>query len=64
MGDIDAARRAVDALRPLAVLVLLVGAVGLRPAEARDCRDETPQRTSAESPAPTAMACVSIPCNT
>ena len=43
MGDIDAARRAVDALRPLAVLVvLLVVAVGLRPAEARDCRDETP----------------------
>ena len=46
MGDIDAARRAVDALRPLVVLavlaVLLVAAVGLRRAEARDCRDETP----------------------
>ena len=38
MGDTDAARRPVDALRPLVVLaVLLVAAVGLRPAEARDC---------------------------
>jgi hypothetical protein len=43
MGDIDAARRAVDALRSLVILVvLLVVAVGPRPAEARDCRDETP----------------------
>ena len=43
MGDIDAARRTVDVLRPLVVLaVLLVVAAGLRPAEARDCRDETP----------------------
>ena len=43
MGDIDAARRAVDALRPLVILtVLLVVMAGLRPAEARDCRDETP----------------------
>ena len=40
---IDAARRPVDALRPVVVLaILLVVAVGLRPAEARDCRDETP----------------------
>ena len=42
MGDIAAARRALDALRALVLAVLLVVAVGLRPAEARDCRDETP----------------------
>src|SRR6185369_8833911 len=49
MGDIDASRRAADALRPLVVLIVLavlevflVVAAGPRPAEARDCRDETP----------------------
>src|SRR5687767_13760126 len=43
MGDTDAARRSVGAFRPLLVLaVLLVVAAGLRPAEARDCRGETP----------------------
>ena len=43
MGDIDAARRAVHALRLLVILaVLLAVTAGLRPAEARDCRDETP----------------------
>src|SRR6185369_15670131 len=42
MGDIAAARRALDALRALVLAILLVVAVGLRPAEGRDCRDETP----------------------
>jgi hypothetical protein len=40
MGHVHSARRAVDALIVLAVL--LVAAVDLQPAEARDCRDETP----------------------
>ena len=53
MGDIDAARRAADALRPLAVLaVLLFAAMGVRPAEARDCRDETPRPADVKLIAP------------
>ena len=43
MGDINAARSAGYALRPFVLIaVLLVVAMGLRPVEARDCRDETP----------------------